>query len=191
MNVDSKKNQDAKWGYKAEEPQEKFSGDQVSQPQIVSKAKVTTVKWTASEYIATDKNSSWFFILFGAGAVTVLIVWLITQDILASSVILLAITAMSVYANRKPETKSYEIDDKGVKINDKFIHYRDFRSYSMVEEGALDSVWLKPLKRLSPTVVMYYSPEDEAKIADTLSNFLPHEQRELDFIDRASRKMKF
>jgi len=38
---------------------------------------------------------------------------------------------------------------------------------------------------------MYFSPEDEQKIIDTLANFLPQEVRELDAVDRLTRRLRF
>jgi hypothetical protein len=38
---------------------------------------------------------------------------------------------------------------------------------------------------------MYFSPEEEKKIIDVVANFLPHEQRELDAVDRFSKKIRF
>jgi hypothetical protein len=86
---------------------------------------------------------------------------------------------------------TYIVDEKGIQVQEKFHPYAEFRSFSVVEEGAINSIWLKPLKRFVPIVVMYFSPEDEQKIIDVLANFLPHEERELDAIDRLSKRMRF
>jgi hypothetical protein len=129
--------------------------------------------------------------LFAGSAVAVLLVFLVSRDILASIVVLLASTTISVYAGRKPSINRYVVNENGIQIQDKQYLYRDFKSFSVVEEGAIDSVWLKPIKKFSPVVVMYFSPEDEQKIIDVIANFLPHEERELDAIDRLSKKIRF
>jgi hypothetical protein len=133
----------------------------------------------------------WYVGLFGIGGLIVVLMYVITRDVLASVVVLIASASMSVYAGRKPETKRYRLDDSGVQVADKTYPYSLFKSFSVVDEGAIDSVWLKPLKRFSPLVVMYFSPEDEEKIVNVLSSFLPHEQRELDMMDHISKKMRF
>ena len=142
---------------------------------------IKPVKWTASEYIAHEKNNSWYLIFAGAGLVLVGVVYLVTQDILASIVVLLAIVALGVAAGRKPSTRNYEISEDGVKVGERLYPFGVFKSFSVVEEGGIDSIQLKHRQRLTPMVVMYFSPEDEEKIFNALSKFLPHQQRELDF----------
>lgn len=182
---------DANWQYTPENTQSGYAGNEVGQASGVPLPEIPAVTWTASEYIAHEKSTSWFFGLFSGALALVAIIYFVTRDILASVAVLAACIAVSAYAIRKPETKEYQVSEKGVKAGDQTYSYGEFRSFSVVEEGAIDSIWLKPLKRFSAPVVMYCSPEDEQKIVDVLSNFLPHEQRELDAIDRFSKKVRF
>jgi hypothetical protein len=152
---------------------------------------VPAVEWTASEYVAHEKSTSWYTALGVGSGILVVFVYLVSQDFLASVVILLSCVAIGVYAARQPATKNYRIDEKGVQVDDRFHPYLEFRSFSVVAEGAIYSVWIKPLKRFAPIVVMYFSPEDEQKIIDTLANFLPQEVRELDAVDRLTRRLRF
>jgi hypothetical protein len=189
--MDEQKDTQSNWEYKTESASQDYEGANFSETTGVPMQKIPAVKWSASEYIAHEKSSSWY-VLFAVGTiVTVALVFAITRDILASVVVLLACGAISVFAVRKPATNNYLIDEKGVKVQDKSYAYSEFRSFSVVEEGAINSLWLKPLKRFTPPVVMYYSPADEQKIIDVLANFLPNEERELDAIDRLSKKMRF
>ena len=172
-------------------PEQGYDGSSMSEATGIPLQQIPAVSWSASEYVAHEKSAGWYFALFGATTLLVTLIYILTKDILASVVILLASMVIGVYAARKPSTKSYEINEQGIQIDSVMHHFREFRSFSVIEEGALDSVWLKPLKRFSPVVAMYFPPEDEEKIVDVLSNFLPHEQRELDAIDRFSKRMRF
>jgi len=179
------------WKYSTESSVQEFDGQQVAQSEGVPMQQIPAIEWTASEYVAHEKTASWYLLLAGGGIIVVAFIYLITKDILASTVVFLASITIGIYAGRKPSTNNYLIDENGVQIKEVFHPYREFKSFSVVEEGALDSIWLKPIKRFRPAVVMYFPPEDEVKITDVLSNFLPHEDRELDSIDRLSRKMRF
>ncbi len=169
----------------------KFEGEHLDNHPGVPLQEIPTVKWTASEYIAHEKNSSWYLIFIGSIGLLVAVIYLITKDILASTVILLTGIIMGIYAKRKPTSKQYEISESGIKIDGKYYPHRTFKSFSVVKEGAIESVWIRPIKRIAPVVIMYYPPEDGQKIIDILSNFLPHEQRELDVVDKLSKKMRF
>ena len=149
------------------------------------------INWSASEYISHEKSVKWFLMFFGASALVVLLMFLVTRDILSSVIVLIAAAIMSVYANRPPATKKYIMSEDGLKVDQQNYSYAQFKSFSIVEEGGVDSIWLKPLSRYTPMLVIYFSPEDEQRIIDMLANFLPFEQRELDPIDRLLRYLRF
>jgi hypothetical protein len=168
-----------------------YVGEEFGRANGVPLPKIEPVNWSASEYISHEKSASWYLILFAFGVVATAIVYLVTKDIFASVAILLGCVSMGIYAGRKPSVKNYTIHEKGIQVDEIFHSYAKFRSFSIVEEGAIDSIWLKPFKRVSPTVVMYFSPDEEQKIVDVIANYLPHEQRELDVVDRFSKKIRF
>jgi hypothetical protein len=191
MDDNQQTGEEANWQYNPDNPASEHENVDMAEPRGVPLPEIPTVEWTASEYVAHEKSTSWYLMLFAGSAVAVLLVFLVSRDILASIVVLLASTTISVYAGRKPSINRYVVNENGIQIQDKQYLYRDFKSFSVVEEGAIDSVWLKPIKKFSPVVVMYFSPEDEQKIIDVIANFLPHEERELDAIDRLSKKIRF
>jgi hypothetical protein len=191
MDDEQKSSDQANWQYNPENSVASYDGAELAEPRGVPLPAIPSVQWSASEYVAHEKSAGWYAMFFGGSIVIVALVFLITRDILAGIVVLLACAAISVYAGRKPGTNMYIVDEKGIQVQDKFHSFAEFRSFSVVEEGAINSIWLKPLKRFAPVVVMYFSPDDEQKIIDVLANFLPHEERELDTIDRLSKKMRF
>ncbi len=166
-------------------------GDNQEENQGQSQNEIAPVSWSASEYINHEKSSTWHGILFvSAGAIT-FIVFLISRDILASIVILLSATAMSVYARKQPQTKLYSLDDQGVSVDGRSYPYSMFKSFSVVEEGSINSIWLKPIQRLSPTTVIYFPPDEGDNITELLSYFLPFEEKGLDTIDRLTKRIRF
>ncbi len=152
---------------------------------------VSSVSWTASEYIAHEKGANWYLMLGLASFVLVIIVFVLTRDIFASVAVAIACLLLGIYSGRKPQTISYVLDRSGILVGEKLHSFAAFKSFSVVEEGMINSIWLKPLKRFAPLVVMYFPPDQGDEIVDVLSNYLPHEDRELDAIDRASKRMRF
>jgi hypothetical protein len=152
---------------------------------------IEPIRWSASEFISHQKTSSWYVVFgMGAGVLTFLVIY-ITSSIMSGLVVAMASVALAVFAARKPETKQYELNDSGIMIGGNAYPYEQFKSFSVVEEGALESIWLRPLKRYMPTMVIYFAPEDEQRIVDMLENFLPEETRALDTIDKISRRIRF
>ena len=150
-----------------------------------------SVEWTASEYVAHQKNGNWFAVLFGGAVAITLIVFLVTHSLISTFVVLASFAAFGVLAVRKPATKTYKITPDGVYIDDKLFRFEIFKSFSVMNEGAKDCVWLRPIKKVSPTVAMYYPPNDEDRILMMLENFLPLEDREHDLVDKLSRRFRF
>jgi len=149
------------------------------------------VKWTASEYIASQKSSQWY-ILFGIGAALLtLVVYLVTQSLGSILVVIMVCIVICIFAARKPQTLPYELSEDGVHIGPRFFSYHMFKSFAVVDEEAISCIWLRPLKRFLPTVNMYFAPDDEDKIIKMLDNFLPQEDRTHDLVDRISRRFKF
>ncbi len=156
-----------------------------------SLAPVDAITWEASEYIAHEKPITWYLILYGVSLALSLFVYIVTQGIVGSIAIMTMAVCLGFLASRPPQSKQYELSSDGIKINGQLYGYASYLSFSVVEEGAIDSIWIKPIARFKPFIVMYFTPEDEDKIIDVLSNFLPHEQRELDKIDQLSRRLRF
>lgn len=151
-----------------------------------------SVEWTASEYIAHQKGANWYVLLAVVTAMAAALVYLITSgDKVAVAVVALAALIFGVYAGRQPREQHYAIHEVGVTIGGKTYPFHDFKSFSVVDEGAFSSISFMPLKRFMPIISIYYAPEDEDKIISTLSQYLPIENRRRDLIDQFMKKIRF
>jgi hypothetical protein len=177
----------------AAEPQQNWqynASDTPSANQTVP-SDIGSVHWTASEFIDHDKRAGWFIGLAAAAAVACVLVYFVTHDTIATVMIVVAAALFGVTAGRKPNTLDYNLDSSGIKIGSKLYEYNFFKSFSVIEEGALSSIQLTPLARFSPPISLYYPPEQEDQILNTLSNYLPHEERHRDPVDRLMRRIRF
>lgn len=173
-------------------PQWQFQPEQPSQePQQPAAPEVPQVSWTASEFLAHQKNSGWYMILTAGAVVGSAVMYLLTRDMISSLVILMVAILLGAAAARKPRTLSYQLTDQGLHIGPKLYPYRDFKAFSVINEGAINSILLMPMKRFQPSVTVYYAPEDEQKILDVLSAALPYEPRDQDPIDRLMQRIRF
>lgn len=174
-------------------PQWQFQPEQpaVQTDQAPEATNVGGVQWTASEFLAHQKNRNWYLILIlGAFGVSIA-VYLLTGDIISSISLLVFAILLAVVAARKPRTLQYHLGDHGLQVEQKFYPYQDFKSFSVINEGAINSIMLLPLKRFATGVTMYYAPEDEQKILDVLSSELPYEERHQDPVDKFMQRIRF
>jgi hypothetical protein len=152
---------------------------------------IAGVSWTASEYIEHEKRAGWFIALSLATVAAGALMYLITRDIVSVVVAVVVAALFGTTGARKPRTLNYQLDSSGVSIESKHYPYESFKSFSVLDEGAFSSVTLLPLRRFMPTLSLYYPPEQEDSILQTLANYLPHEERSHDPIERLMRRVRF
>lgn len=149
------------------------------------------VTWTASEFVAHEKSANWYLSFAGSAILLGAVIFLLTRDFVSLVVVFVAAVVMGIYASRKPRQLTYRIDEAGIAIGPKHFGYEEFRSFSIMPEGAFSSIVLLPLKRFSPLTTIYFAPDDEDTIVDMLVDRLPFEDFKFDAVDRLMRRIRF
>ena len=149
------------------------------------------ISWTASEFVAHHKSTSWYGLFIVAVAVLVVIMYLITRDWISVIGIAAMAVIFGVAAGRKPRTLDYRLDTRGMTIGPKFYPYSEFKFFSVIEEGAFSSLAFMPLKRFIPPLSVYYDPRDEEAIIKVVSRHLPLQEGSNDAIDKFARHIRF
>ena len=137
------------------------------------------------------KNIGWYFLLVLALGVASALLYLITRDMISVVAVVILAVVFGVSAGRKPRILNYQLDRAGLTVGQRFYSYGNFKSFSLVNEGAFTSIMFMPLKRFMPAVSIYFSPEDEEKIVEVLSAHLPLQQGEQDAIDKLMHRIRF
>jgi hypothetical protein len=149
------------------------------------------VQWTASEYVDHTKGPAWF-VLMGLGLFgTVALVYFLLKDIFAAALLGLAGITFAVFAGRRPQVLQYSISPQGISIGQRTHAFEDFKSFSLTESGPLPAILLLPLRRFLPPITIFYDPREEDKIIEALADYLPHEEREPDVVDRLMSRIRF
>ncbi len=185
------KESDTGWQFQAEE-----SVAQGSPPAQTPAPKQSTsdseVNWTASEFIEHNKSSGWYTaLIFGTIGLAAIIYLLTNGDKVPILVVAIVAIGFGILGARKPRELQYSVGDKGIQIGDRFFPYGGLRSFSVVKEEGIESIWLMPLKRFKPIISIYFEPNDAPKIVDLLSKFLPVEHRQLDMVDKLMHRLRF
>lgn len=146
--------------------------------------------WSASEFVEHDKSISWYLILGGLTLVVDIILYFWTRDFIS----IFAVTAMAVLlgvmGSRKPRVLDYRLDSSGLTVGNVFHPYAEFKSFAIMEDGALRTITFLPVKRFMPPISVFYAPEDQEQITEVLGRHLPMELRQRDAIDRFSRRIR-
>jgi hypothetical protein len=166
------------------------SDDPASKPAFPTHP-VVTVSWSASEYVAHDKNMGWYALVVLGSGVVAAVVYLITRDVISTSVMVILGITFAAFGARKPQVLEYAVDGAGIRIGPRHYPYSKFKTFSIIEEDAVRSILLMPLQRFNLPVAIYYNPEEEEKIIQALGVYLPHEDRQAGPIDSLMRKIHF
>lgn len=189
--MDPDKAEPAGWQYKPKtEPASNYETAHPVAP-AARKAAAGAASWTAAEYIAHDHPAGWYL---GLAVLTVglaAVMYLLTRDYFATISVVVVGGIVGAYAGRKPQQITYELTEAGLKIGDKDYPYSTFQSFSLIAETGAASVSLTPLKRFMPPISIYFPADQQAKIVEVLGSHLPHDQRQLDAVERLTRRLRF
>ena len=175
----------------APESQWQFNNEESPAPENSAPMQHDPVNWTASEYIAHEKSAGWYMLLALAVVAFAAAVYFVTKELVSSVVIVIMGAAFGAFAARKPQELEYSLDNSALHVGGRSYSYAQFKSFTIVDEGPIHSIMLMPLQRFMPPLSVYYGPEDEDKIANALSSYLPYEDRKQDYIDKFMRKVRF
>ncbi|CAN5399088.1 hypothetical protein BH10PAT3_BH10PAT3_5410 [soil metagenome] len=193
MQDEDKEQPQAGWVFKpggeTPPPLEAASEPVANQP--IPSAHPSEVSWSASEYIANPKNTSWYAMLAASSIALAVIVYFITSDVVSTVVIVILGIIVGVFAARQPQVLEYKLDTKGIHLGPRFYPYNTFKTFSVVSEGPFSHISLLPLKRFMPPLAVHYAPEDEDKITKTLADYLPYEEYKRDLVESFSRRVRF
>lgn len=185
--------QDNQQNQEANNAQWHFNAGTTATPSVTDVAPQSSesVQWSASEFIAYQKSAGWYLLILLGVAGLAGVVFLATQDFLSSGAIVVAGILFLIFAARKPRVLNYSVNNSGINIGDKHYTFKDFRSFSIIEETHVRSIMLTPLKRFMPAISMYFEPSDEQKITEALSAYLPYEDRKQDAVDKVMQRLRF
>lgn len=149
------------------------------------------IKWTASEFIAHDKNISWYMVLSLVTLGFAAIVLLLTHDKISTAVVVFAGGIIGFYAARKPRLLNYKMDHAGITIQTKLFNYDSFKSFTIVEDSTLPNITLMPLQRFTPNLSIYLDPASEEAVIKVLGARLPQDFHHQALIDRFMQRVRF
>jgi hypothetical protein len=185
--MDNSTGQQPGWAFR----EEGQTSDRHPHEETVTAQHQASVSWTASEFVAHQKDASWYAMLFAAVLILCGLVYVFTKDLISVVTIFVVGVLFATLANKKPRELPYTIDNQGIIIGSKLYPYAIFKSFAVHQEGIIGCINLLPLKRLMPELSVYYPPESEAEILGILADYLPHEQRKEQSVDRLMKRIRF
>jgi len=149
------------------------------------------VSWLGSEYIHHEKSGAWFMALFGIAVLAAGLVFLVTRDFITSGMIVFCAFIFGVFSRREPKQIQYSVSDNGIVIDDKSFSYKQFKSFSVAQEGAIENIILRPVKRFDTYKTIYCAPEQLDQIVEIMSSHMAMDDHAPDAVDKLMLKVRF
>jgi len=168
-----------------EEPKE----EQKLTAEVASKEALFT--WQAPEYTHYEKGVLWYLAVVICGLLLAGVAFYFHQWLLIAVIVMFVIVFIQ-YGRRQPQTRNYSILENGIKIDDKFYTFKEFRSFWFIESPEETTLNFQPTKRFALIISLPLSPEIKAEeLREVLIKYLPEKRVEEGFIDQLGRWLKF
>lgn len=173
----------------------KFTGtaaDPDSQPaDRANHATFTPIIWSGDSLVPRKKSVIWYISLVVVTAIAAALVYLLTSDKISTGVIIAVALVFGISASHHPKNLSYQLDDDSITVGKKLYSFDSFRSFAVIDENGYSSIYMTPLKRFLPPLIIYVSPENESQIVSMLGERLPFSPAKSDPIDSLMRRIHF
>jgi hypothetical protein len=150
----------------------------------------TDFSWQASEYVHHTKGFSWYLILI-AFVLVLFGVAYFTHQWLSIGVFAVMAIAIVVYARKAPRTLTYELSADGITIEGHHYPFSQFRTFAVLPDIAWHTIDLEPTQRFMPRMTILFEDDDFDAIVNHLAEYLPRVDRQADFVERATRYLRF
>ena len=149
----------------------------------------SVINLQAEEYIARDKNASWYVILAVVTAALAAIA-AVTQQWSFLALVIVAAFALVIYSLRKPRIIHYSLTDKGISEGNKLHEFEKFKSFGVLIEDGHCSIVLTPKERFAPRETIYFQEAQGEEIVDAFGAKLKMEEVKLDVLDKIVRFLR-
>lgn len=164
----------------------------VAQSAIQNNAVLDTgdaIAWTSPA--GQEKSFAWHVLaIIGVVALSV-VLYFLNRDVVTSILVMIALVGLVIFIGRSHKSQQYRLDELGFQAGGKYYNFAEMRSFSVYESSQSTIISLVPLKRFTPMIAMEVPSSAADSVIDRISAALPYEERDPDWAESLSRKMRF
>ncbi len=146
------------------------------------------IEWSALEYEEREKSKDWFWAL-GVIVATSTITAIIYENYFFAALLLISGILLGYFSHKKPETISYELNIKGIKVGNSLYAYKNIKSFHVQTEdhaGWRPTLFIKTDKIFMPIISI---PVDDNHMQIIHENMLYNDVPEEIMKEHASEKI--
>ncbi|MCX6702045.1 MAG: hypothetical protein NTX96_02520 [Candidatus Zambryskibacteria bacterium] len=133
------------------------------------------ISWNTIEYLHKEKTSDWYWIV-GIVTISIALISIILNNIIFAILIIVSSFTLSLFASKKPESITVDINDIGITVGKNSYPYKDLDSFWIETHDSYPRILLKSKKVFMPFVVVLIENIESEKIHEFLLKHLPEEE---------------
>ena len=133
------------------------------------------ISWSAPEHIHTEKNTDWYWAV-GIITITAVALCFIFKDFVFGLFIIVAAFALVVHASKTPKIINYEINDRGIVIDNILYPFLNLESFWIDSQENPPKILIKSYKTFMPYITIHIEEVDPEQIRDILLNYIAETQ---------------
>lgn len=133
------------------------------------------VRWEAPEFNFHSKSVFWSL---GIGIIGFIgsAILIISREYFPAAIIVLAIIVIYQVGYFKPKKVHYAIDHGGLLLDDKFLSWKNYKNYFLIDIKGAIRVYLEPLKLLGVAESFIVPKEDTIAVLGVIAENLPRKK---------------
>ncbi len=134
-----------------------------------------SLSWEAPEYHHYERSNDWFWAV-GLITISVAALAFIYDNALFGILIILSAIILIAYVRREPEMVQYELNQRGVMINNDLHPYLTLESFWMETRSGEPKLILKSKRSVLPYITIPVHDESADDVADFLREFIEEKE---------------
>src|SRR3989344_7521719 len=133
------------------------------------------ISWETIEYLHKEKTTDWYWIV-AIITISIALIAIILNNIIFAILILVSSFTLSLFASKKPEVVTMEINNTGVIVGNTQYPYAHLESFWIETREAYPKILIKSEKLLMPFITILLDDMDSELVREKLLQHLPEEE---------------
>jgi hypothetical protein len=136
---------------------------------------MTYLTWEAHEHEYREKSSDWYWAV-GIITLSIAAISIIFNDIIFAIFIIIGAFALCLASSKAPRILTYEITDRGIRVNDTLYLYQNLDSFWVEVDEAEPKLLVKSKKFFMPYLIANLNDHEPDDVRTVLLGFLKEEE---------------
>lgn len=148
------------------------------------------ISWNAPEHYHVEKQSDWYW---AVGIITLAIaaVAIIFGNVIPGIFVIVAAVALVLHAARTPRMIRYEVNDRGIAMNDVLYPFLSLESFWIPHDQSPTKIILKSRKMFMPLIIVHIDEVDPEDVREVMLTYIAETEHHEPILKHILEKIGF